>query len=613
MQVKLKKTEVRNKEFSYHGFEQLDGDHSFKKAVPGAYVEYQVRKRHGGKVVYFNFELAREMGLIESSHPDKFSKKLESVILDTFGIVIINEYDLIHKTKFAKEDIKPKKYMATRYLQLQHPCPTGKTSGDGRSIWNGEFAAHGKVWDVTSCGTGATCLSPATHKYKKFFKTGDPTISYGCGYSETDEGLSTAIFSDILHKNQHSTERVLAILEFEKNIGITVRAHPCLLRPSHFFNHLKQGNLEALEQITDYFIERMKKNKSWKNVPTNRTKKYDYFLEKVSHDFAKAAAKYEDDYIFCWFDWDGDNTLMNGGIIDYGSIRQFGMFHHEYRYDDVERYSTSIKEQKQKSKYIVQTFVQLVDFLKTGQKKNITSFKSHAALNEYEKTFEYYKNYNLIYKIGFAPSKIEGILSNKKNMHLVSKFRSAFTYFERAKSQRGIYKVADGITWDAIFCMRDILRELPQLLLLRNQEYLSAEEFIEIIRSSYAKKNDLKIAKERKIKIQQFQKYYLLLLKAVGRSCNTKVDKMLLEITMRSSIINKYERVTGDSITIITDKILHTRPSLQNIEIYEILQEFGSSQNLNPDKTKSKPRNGVKRSSVLYGMFKIVNDYREGI
>ncbi len=82
----------------------------------------------------------------------------------------------------------------------------------------------------------------------------------------------------------------------------------------------------------------------------------------------------EDEYIFCWLDWDGDNMLMDGGIIDYGSIRQFGLCHHRYRYDDVERFSTNLKEQKKKARYLVQTFVQLVDFVRTGQKKDVRSF-----------------------------------------------------------------------------------------------------------------------------------------------------------------------------------------------------------------------------------------------
>ena len=65
------------------------------------------------------------------------NKDLEQIILDTFSLQIINEYDLQQGKKYPPETIKPHPYMATRYLQTQHRNKQGKTSGDGRSIWNG--------------------------------------------------------------------------------------------------------------------------------------------------------------------------------------------------------------------------------------------------------------------------------------------------------------------------------------------------------------------------------------------------------------------------------------------------------------------------------------------
>ena len=50
--------------------------------------------------------------------------------------------------------------MATRYLQLQHEIRQGKTSGDGRSIWNGYLKTKTLTFDISSRGTGATILVP---------------------------------------------------------------------------------------------------------------------------------------------------------------------------------------------------------------------------------------------------------------------------------------------------------------------------------------------------------------------------------------------------------------------------------------------------------------------
>jgi uncharacterized protein YdiU (UPF0061 family) len=521
---------------------------------------------------------------------------------------------MLNKHNYPKEDIRSKTYMATRYLQLQHPCKKGTTSGDGRSIWNGQVNHKGKSYDVSSCGTGATKLSPACNINKKFYQTGDPTVSYGCGYSEKDEGLSSLFFSEVLAKNGLETERVLAIIEFPKGLAINVRVHENLLRPSHMFNHLKQNNLPTLKKVVDYYIERQIKNKVWKNVPTDSNLQYDYFLMKVVETFAQMSAHFEDQYIFCWLDWDGDNILMDGGIIDYGSVRQFGLYHHEYRYDDVQRWSTSIKEQKQKARYIVQTFAQIVDYIKNEKKKTIDDYKNHHATQTFDKKFFDFKNQNILMKIGFN-EKYAGILLENHRKE-VEDFRADFYYFELAKSHKGLQKVPDGINWNAIFCMRDILRELPQVYLSRGVgTFLSEAEFIDIAKSSYATKADLKRSIRRNFKIKSFQKNYMKLVNIVAKKVKETPEKVLLNLSMRSSVINKYDRVTGDSISTIVDKVMAKKPKLSAEEISLILKEFTDYQNLNPDKER-RPSNfetEKEQSTLVKGMLQIVREYRDGI
>src|SRR6476646_6276143 len=121
----------------YERFKQLDGTHPWRDVSPDGFVDYQVRCRSQGRVLYFNFPLAKELELIPPDHPSIINKELEQAILETFSLRIINEHDLQHGKKYPPESIKPKPYMATRYLQTQHHNKQGKTSGDGRSIWNG--------------------------------------------------------------------------------------------------------------------------------------------------------------------------------------------------------------------------------------------------------------------------------------------------------------------------------------------------------------------------------------------------------------------------------------------------------------------------------------------
>lgn len=596
---------------TYPAFGRLNGEHPFKTQVPEGRVEYKARYKKGGKVTFFNFELAKEMGLISKTHAHELNPALEKDILDTFSIVIINEYDVMNDIKFNEEEIYPHTFMATRYLQLQHPDKMGRTSGDGRSIWNGAIRNNGITWDVSSCGTGGTKLSPACNINKKFYQTGDPSISYGCGLSEVGEGLETLFFSEVLAQNGFKTERILAIIEHEKGLGINVRANPNLMRPSHFFGHLKQGNFTTLKQVADYYIQRQIENKAWQQTTFKTEKeKYNYLAQQVAKSFAEAAAKFEDEYIFCWLDWDGDNILMDGGIIDYGSIRQFGLFHAEYRYDDVERFSTSILEQRQKARYIVQCFAQIADFLTTKKKKSLSYFKNHTTLQYFDSYFHECKDRNLTQKIGFKKPQQELLMKNHRN--LVTKFRKSFSYFERSKAKRGIYKVADGITRDAIFCMRDILREIPQLHLTKNRNLLP-EEFMEVIKSSYAKRSDLKITDLRKKQISRFQNGYMALVNAVEKESGVSKNQILLELTMRASVINKYDRVTGDSISFIVQKVQKLRPKLNPVELFQLSKQFTSYQNLNPDYKMISNEVSSRHKNIMHGFSTIVRECREGI
>lgn len=606
---KIKKND--STEFNYKKFNQIDGRHPLQKEVPDSTVNYAVRTRKGGKVSFFNFDLARDMGLISKSHPDEMTDELQEKILETFSLVIINEFDIINEIEYPEEEIKPHKYMATRYLQLQHPNKQGKTSGDGRSIWNGSISNKGQRWDISSSGTGATCLSPATHIYGKFWETGDPTISYGCGYSEIDEGMGTLFFSEIFHKNHIETERVLGIIEFQKGIAINIRAQKNLLRPSHMFNYLKQGDFENLEKIVNYYIDREESNGVFTDVPKTRAKRLDYFLTKQSEIFASMSARLEDEYIFCWLDWDGDNILMNGGIIDYGSIRQFGLFHSDYRYDDVERYSTSILEQRNKAKYTVQTFAQLVDFLKTGERKSIRKFAKSSAVKNFDKVFVEKKLENLLFKTGFKRVDVQYLIENEHKA--VEKYLKAFSYFERSKSKEGVHEVADGINWSAIFCMRDILRELPQLLLARGGKYLSYEDFIEVIKSSYATEDDLIMTPHRRKMITSFQKNYEQLCIKLAENKKLTLSQVLLELTMRSSIINKYDRVTGDSISTIVERVLHKKPKIKPTQLFDLVQEFCVYQNFDPNKSIEEHREKRVKTKFVKNMLQIVRDFREGL
>jgi len=588
----------------YSRFEQIDGLHPLQLEVPESCVLYKARQRPGGRVAYFNFDLAKEMGLIASDHPAQLPEELSQKIIDTFGLRIINEFDIMNSKKFPEAKIKPNYYMATRYLQLQHPSKTGKTSGDGRSIWNGTYKSKSKRWDISSCGTGATRLSPATAIKKRFFESGDPSVSYGCGLADLEDGLAAAIMSEIFHQSGVPTERTLALIEYSNGLSINIRASENLLRPSHFFVYLKQKNLEKLLAIVDYHIGRMLENGTWPKIRT-RKKRYDHFLSETIKSFARASAIFESDYIFCWLDWDGDNILMDGGIIDYGSVRQFGLFHKEYRYDDVDRWSTTISEQKAKARYIVQTFVQLVDFIQTEKYKNIKSFDKSDRLKQYDDEFENTLDQQMIRKIGFRPQDQKVLLG--KHAKLVRKFRKTFQYFERIQSKKGVYKVTDGVTSDAVFCMPDFLREYPRLLY--NGKAVDNKKIVEIIASSYARESDLKLTFHRKTKLKKLKSTYDALLEIVSTTRSSSRKKVLLEVMLASSVINPLHRITGDAVMAVTKRAIRDRKKMDYSKFYELVSKFVRHQNT----AEESPLKGRKKHPCLVEWTELVSQHKEGI
>jgi uncharacterized protein YdiU (UPF0061 family) len=590
----------------YASFDQIDGSHSFKSAVPDGYVDYAVRTRHGGAVFYFNFDLAREMGLMGASHDNQLSAELEQKILDTFALVIINEYDVMNSTPIHTKDIRANRFMATRYLQLQHPNKQGKTSGDGRGIWNGEFKAKGINWDVSSSGTGATCLSPAHAQTKKFFKTGDKVVGYGNGYNCVSDGLSAALMSEVFHENGIDTERTLAIISFEGGTSINVRAAKNLFRPAHFFNHLKQSNLPSLKGGIDYFINRQVENGEWNALPVDAKPRYSEFAEHMAKTFASIAAQYEAEYIFCWLDWDGDNILANGGIIDYGSVRQFGLYHHEYRYDDVDRMSTNIPEQRLKARYIVQNFAQAADYLITGKKKPLSRFKNAASVKSFDRHFTRTLYSIVLKKLGFNEVQSQYLLD--EHFSVVKSFKQVHSYFEKTTSQRGTYTIEDGITCDAIFCMKDLHRRLPQAFLRQPEKQLEVKAFVDLMKSSYAKPIDLENSSYRSAQAKRFQKLYLKLATLAAEHSRQTTQKMLLTMSMRASLTNFENRITGDGVLHVTSSLLRNQKRLSFDERLQVIQYLIEHQTQQREPSIDPDSNAGR---IVFRNIKAIRHYRE--
>ncbi len=600
----------------YSTFDQLDGRHPWAEQVPEGLILYPVRTLPGGKVSYFNFELAKEMGLIPKDHPQKLTKKLTDKILETFCVRIINEYDQQKGTRFPENTIKKNKFMATRYLQLQHADKSGRTSGDGRCIWNGIVVHNKQIWDVSSRGTGVTALAPGAVEAGQPLRSGNFDHGYGCGMAEIDELFGAAIMAEIFHRNAIPTERVLAIVDLGRGIGIGVRAAPNLIRPAHMFLYLKQAKLEPLKRAVDYLIDRQHVNKAW-NIRLEDKDRYHKLSQEVTRSFARFAARLDRDYVFAWLDWDGDNVLAEAGIIDYGSVRQFGLRHDQYRYDDVERWSTNLNEQKMKARELVRTFAQMVDFLSTGVKSPYGHFDSSPSLREFDREFEQASLEHFLYQMGF-PEPHRRLLMNKHKKD-VERFFAVHCEFERMKTHKKLHRVADGVHRPAIFNMRRALALMPEYLQDLPMDLIplvDSREFFSWIISVAATRKDRRLTPNRRQKMARWQQCYIGLLRKIATPSTW--EKTVKAVCERSQQINNESRLTGNGLIHIVDVILrYRRKGLSDAEIQMAIEDLIQSQSLNPDfkgisapSTRKEPET-VK--NIMRNFLSVVHGYREDI
>jgi uncharacterized protein YdiU (UPF0061 family) len=601
----------------YETFKEIDGAHPWREVSPDGFIDYQARIRARGRVLYFNFLLAREMGLIHADHPPVINQELEQVILETFSLCIINEYDLMSRKRYPPENIKPRSYMATRYLQLQHDSRQGKTSGDGRSIWNGYLKTKTLTFDISSRGTGATILSPGAQKAFEPVRTGDEIYGYSSGLADLDEMLGSAVMSEIFYRQGIPTERCLAVISYPDGTAIGVRSAPNLIRPAHLFRYLRQGRHRELKASLDYFIERQMANGFWR-LPRGGDTRYLGALDYLARSYGRMAALLEEEYIFNWLAWDGDNILASGAILDYGSVRQFAAKHDKYRFKDVDRYSASLKEQRYWARMLVQQFAQAVAFVISGVKQNLRSFKDDACLQVFDQAFKAERDYRLLWRVGFAPEQITRLM--RRAQKEIGEFHRSLSFFEDLKVAKGIEKLPDGFTHKPVFLIRNLLRLLPahyvaQMIVRADEEsaYMPPDIFCKIMAASYAGRRDLQLTPARISQVKNFQVCYLKLVAALGEP----FADVLKTVQERSAVVNYRHRMTGDAITFIIEEVIAMKGKIRVNELQEALDAFIDSQVLIPGKWQPVPPDKLTsnclKSRLLLKIQENLEEYKESI
>ena len=165
--------------------------------------------------------------------------------------------------------------------------------------------------------------------------------------------LGSAVMSEIFYRQGIPTERCLAVIGFPDGTRSASEARRTLSdRRTHL--SLPQTKPARRSQSLGRLLHRSRDRKRHLDLADDPAQRYATALDYFARNYAKLAALLEEEYIFNWLSWDGDNMLASGAILDYGSIRQFAAKHDKYRFKDVDRYSASLAEQRGWARTLVQ-------------------------------------------------------------------------------------------------------------------------------------------------------------------------------------------------------------------------------------------------------------------
>jgi hypothetical protein len=307
--------------------------------------------------------------------------------------------------------------------------------------------------------------------------------------------------------------------------------------------------------------------------------------------------------------WDGDNILADGGIIDYGSVRQFGLYHREYRYDDGPRWSTTIPEQKAQARRMVRTAVQIREYLRTGRRPALDSLDGDPTLALFDAEFEAQRDRLLLRQIGFDRPAVEALFRHDRQ--LLRRFDRVLRSFERARSVRGPIPTRDGITWDAVYCVRDLLRELPVRLAATGRPF-APREFLQVALSHYASRRDRVPTRYRLARARAFQRLYGTLIARAARRTGRRRDAVLRLVAARSATINRAARITGDSIVWAAQVLTRQRHRVAPVALQAAITRFIDGNTLDPDRPVAR-RDPTTGASVRCPEDRLVRRMAQGV
>jgi hypothetical protein len=76
----------------------------------------------------------------------------------------------------------------------------------------------------------------------------------------------------------------------------------------------------------------------------------------------------------------------------------------------------------------------------------------------------------------------------------------------------------------------------------------------------------------------ELQRSYLALVEAAARLRGKRFAELLESVARRSARINRYDRITGDSVEYATSELVRNRPRIGNARLHWVIDQFVKAQ-----------------------------------
>jgi len=117
--------------------------------------------------------------------------------------------------------------------------------------------------------------------------------------------------------------------------------------------------------------------------------------------------------------------------------------------------------------------------------------------------------------------------------------------------------------------------------------------------------------------VSAFQNRYLDLLEAVAMGAGRSLQNLLGEVAHRAGVINRFDRVTGDSLAHGATELLRNRKSMSKPPMYRVIRQYTELQSQDPDVgDKSKPASRLRNPDakrILDTLIELQEQCRHGL